>query len=179
LAGGRDVSIFAVVVMGAVAVPASAVFAAVRVDAGALADATVALGEVMLVPADVVDEVEVASAGAVPLPACCAITFSISPMLGRALTAAVVFPLNRVGLISADVSTRLRTFTSTGFGMTAAVGDKLTILPARSSRLSPGRASMPTRRLPSSTMIFTELPGKCSIIIVVPVIEALTDAARM
>ena len=110
---------------------------------------------------------------------CKAISFSMSPMLGSTASCALDFPLKRPGSISGEVRTSVRRLTSTGFGRSFACGPRITIFPARSVMLWPGFRSTPTSRLPSRTAIFTLDPGRCSIMIVVPVIDAVTDAARM
>ena len=100
-------------------------------------------------------------------------------MLGSAAITALEDPRKAAGSMSAEVRTILRRSTSTGVGSFFASGVTIIILPARSWTFSEARPVTATFKLPSSTTIFTALPGRFSIMIVVPVIEAVTDAARI
>jgi hypothetical protein len=77
---------------------------------------------------------------------------------------------------SAEVWTTYLISTSTGSGIRFASGCMITIFPGRKTSESPNRPFLDRRRLPSRTSTLMYRFGTYSIMIVVPVIAAVTAA---
>lgn len=92
----------------------------------------------------------------------------ISPMLGNGAESG---KFTRV-----EVLTIFLRSTSTGSGIFFASGFMITILPGRSTNESPKVPLRDKRKLPSSTSTLMYLPGMYSIMMVVPVMAAVTAA---